>query len=354
MSVMAQDAQKKDSDHAIELKDREYQNNMLKDKLEPKGPGAIHPGPLKASVRRKKARSMPKQPILYIDRRGRNNLNAAGSQNKIQYLYEGLVDRLRQATVEIYILRAEMAQRRKDWPRMYLHANEALDLAEKLNYMPMNARCLFYRGIAQFHLRKFYDAADDLEISRTCIGIYRQESEITHWVHQVEEAQGVASANPSLFARFRNSFSRSTSKIASIPESRRPSVPPSRGSIRWRNLGGAIKDEIGSAIMSAAFSAEWPSPSPQAISHPTPNLPDATSSSPAQSRPLSTIERNRASTTASEAPQPRGKRSATLAVPSFGTRPRVSFDSLKEREALRERIAARRPPAKLDGNNLPS
>jgi len=345
MAQMAQEARKKDSDHAIALKDREYQNDMLKNKLHSNVPGAINPGLSKAPVQREKGRRMPKQPILHIGRKGQNRRNTAGSQDKIQYLYEGLVDRLRQATVEMYILRAGMAQRRKDWPSMHLHANEALNLAGKLDYLPMNARCLFYRGIAQFHLRNLYDAADDLELSKTCIGIYRQESEINYWVREVEEAQGVTSANPSWFARFRNTFSRSTSK----PASRRPSVPHSQSFIRWRNPGGAMKDELGSAIESAGFGSDaWPSPSPQATSHPTSNPADATSSSPASLA----MERNRAMTTASRAPRPQGKRSATLEVASLLTRPRPSFDPLKEREALRERVAARRS-SKLEAYTFP-
>jgi hypothetical protein len=346
MAQMAQEAQKKDSDHAIALKDREYQNDMLKNKLHSKVPGAVDPGLSKAPLRRAKARRMPKQPILHINRNGRSRRNTAGSQDKIQYLYEGLVDRLRQATVEIYILRAGMAQRCKDWPSMHLHADEALNLAEHLNYLPMNARCLFYRGIAQFHLRNLYDAADDLEFSRTCIGIYRQESEINYWVQLVEEAQGVTSANPSWFARFRNTFSRSTSK----PASRRPSVPRSQSSIRWRNPSGAMKDELGSAIESAGFGSDaWPSPSPQATSHPTSNPADVNSSS----LPPSGMERSRAMTTASRAPRPQGKRSATLEVASLLTRPGPSFDPLKECAALRERVAARRSSAKLKAYKFP-
>lgn len=352
MSQMAQEAQKKDSDHAIALKDREYQTNTLKNKLELKVPGAIDPGPSKAPVRREKGRRMPKQPILHTGRNGQSRRSTVGSQDKIQYLYEGLVDRLRQATVEMYILRAGMAQRRKDWPSMHLRANEALNLAERLDYLPMNARCLFYRGIAQFHLRNLYDAADDLEFSRACVGIYKQESEINYWVREVEEAQGVTSANPGWFARFRNTFSRSTSK----PASRRPSVPRSQSSIKWRNPGGAMKDEFGSAIESAGFGSDtWPSPSPQATSHPTFNLHPTSDpeNTPAEARPPSAMERNRAMTTASRAPRPQGKRSATLEVASFAIRPRLSFDPLKEREALRERVAARRSSAKFEAYKFP-
>lgn len=346
MSEMAQEAQKKDSAHAIALKDREYQSNIVRNKLESKVPGAIDPGPSKGPIRREKGRRMPKQPILHTGRDGQSRRNTVGSQDQIQYLYEGLVDRLRQATVEMYILRAGMAQRRKDWPSMHLHANEALNVAEKLDYLPMNAMCLFYRGIAQFHLRNLYGAADDLEFSRACVGIYKRESEINHWARQVEEAQGVTSANPSWFARFRNTFSRSTSK----PASRRPSVPRSHSSIRWRNPGDAMKDEFGSAIESARFGSDaWPSPSPQATSHPTSNPETA----PAEAQPLPAMERNRAMTTASRTPRPQGKRSATLEVASFGPRPRPSFDPLKEREALRERVAARRSSAKLEAYKFP-
>lgn len=60
MAQMAQEAQKKDSDHAIALKDREYQNDMLKNKLHSNVPGAVDPGLSKAPLRRAKARRMPK------------------------------------------------------------------------------------------------------------------------------------------------------------------------------------------------------------------------------------------------------------------------------------------------------
>lgn len=332
---MAQETQKKDSDHAMALKDREWQNDMLKNKLQSHVPSAIGSRLSKAPIQRETGRRTPKQPILHVDRVSQYRWNTAGKNDQIQYLYEGLVDRLRQATVEMYILRAEMAQKRKDWPSMHSHADEALDLAEKLNYLPMNARCFFYRGIALFHLRNLYDAANDLELSKACIGIYKQESDVNHWVQLVEDAQGVTSANPGWFARLRNTFSRSTSK----PASRRPSVPRSDSSVRWRNTGAAMKDELGSAIVSAAFSSDnWPEPSPLATSHPTSNFEDV----PAEAQLASAIERNRAMTTASRAPRPQGKRSATLEVASFETGRRPTFDPLKEREALRERIAARR------------
>lgn len=344
---MDQEAQQKGSEYAMELKDREYQNTLLRDKLESKATIPADPMASRASSGTSNARGLPKQPTLHNSRYSQRH-------DKIQYIYVGLVDRLRQATVETYILRAEMAQTRKDWPAMHLHANQALDLADILNYLPMNARCVFYRGIAQFHMRKFYDATDDFEISRTCIGIYKEEREINYWAREAEKAQAATPANlgnQGWFARFRNSFSKSPSKQASRPESKQPTEPPSRDSVKWRFPGLAMSEEFGSALTSAVFGSNgWPTPSAQEI--PQPEFPpeDTGSSTTAQAslssgmRPASAIERNRSQTNAAEERRPRIIRSATLQVPSFTPRSEPLFDPLEQRDALRQQVAARRPP----------
>ena len=337
IAAMAREACEKDRDHARELHKRDWETNLLKQKVESKATSSSGRQPPKSISITRRPRGIPKQPLLYIERSGGKRYDDEDSPYEIQYLYDKPLDQIQQTAAEVWILRVEMAQRRKDWKAMYSHANKAMTVAGSLNYLPMSARCLFYRGIALFYMRKLWDAAEDLEAAEPCIGIYKEKEEFDFWAQELTKAkEGVSPAQTpqqSWFTRIRNStsFSRPTSTTSSRP--------PSQDSEKWRNTDRAMKDELGSALGSAPFaSASWPAPSPYQSVAPSPLLPKG-------KRPVSALQRSRPASV--EGTRPQLKRNDTLEVPMPTGPTHIRFDPLQEREKLRQRPrSARRPRAK--------
>ena len=337
IAAMDREAREKDRDHARELHKRDWETNLLKQKVESKATSSSGRQPPKSMSIIGRPRGIPKQPLLFIEPSGGNRYDDEASPHEIQYLYDGLLDQIQQTAAEVWILRAKMAQRRKDWKAMYSHANKAMTVAGPLNYLPMSARCVFYRGIALFYMRRLWDAAEDLEAAEPCIGIYKEKGEYDFWTQVLTKAkEGVSPAETpqqSWFTRIRNSVSLSRPTSTSSPR------PTSQDSERWRNTDRAMKDELGSALGSAPFaSASWPAPSPYQNAAPSPLQPKG-------KRPVSALQRSRPASV--EGTRPQLKRNDTLEVPIPTGPSHIRFDPLQEREKLRQRPrSARRPRAK--------
>ena len=337
IAAMAREARERDRDHARELHKRDWETNLLKQKLESRVTGSSNRQPPKSMSITRRQRGIPKQPLLYVERSGGNRYNDEDPTYEIQYLYNGVLDQLQQTAAEVWILRVEMAQRRKDWKGMYSHANKAMTVAGPLNYLPMSARCVFYRGIALFYMRRLWDAAEDFEAAESCIGIYKEKEEYDFWTQELTKAkEGVSPAQTpqqSWFTRIRNSISFTR------PTSTTSSRPTSQDSEMLRNTDRAMKDELGSALGSASFaSASWPAPSPYQSVAPSPILPKG-------KRPVSALQRSRPASV--EGTRPQLKRNDTLEVPTPAGPSHIRFDPLQEREKLRQRPrSARRPRAK--------
>lgn len=97
--------------------------------------------------------------------------------------------------VNVMITRAQMSYLLEDFPKMYMHANQAAAAAGQLKYPPLTARCCYYRGLAQYHYRDFDLARKDFVASRGCAGLYGISSEIieTH-IDLIDKADDPESA----------------------------------------------------------------------------------------------------------------------------------------------------------------
>lgn len=297
---------------------------MLKHKLKSTVADTVHQEPSKAALEMRQSRGTPRQPLLYVGRAGQRE-DGNESPDSIQYLYEGFLDQLTQTTVEMWIKRAEMAQQLKEWKAMFFHAEEALAHAVPLDYIPMSARCVYYRAIALLHLRKPWDAEDDFKAVTPCISIYKTQEEVDFWAYEIEKAtQGTSpiQRQQSWIGRILTPFSLPTSKDAPSlnrqTSSTRSPVPATR----------ALKDEIGSAMLSGTFpssSLEVPSPYRSDIAPPP---------LPVKGRPSTAAERRHPAS--KDTSRPQVQRMSTLQLPG---QMQYQYNPLQEQEALRQRQA---------------
>ena len=329
---MTEEAQKKDREHAEELREREREAKTLKQSLELRNAVRTDQD-LSNVVQATMPRDVdvkPKEPRLYQGDQGGGD----GSPDDIQYLYDGFLDQLTQTTLEMWILRAEMAEKREDWDAMFAHAGEALIRANKLNYFPISARCAYYRGIARFQLRQYWEAEDEFNSAQACVGVYKTEQDFSFWTHEITKAQqrvSPAQSQPRWYNRIYSAFSRPGSRASPQPSLKDSTTSPTPAS-------RALKDELGSAMYSATFpSASLEVPLPYRSEMPPPPLPEK------GARPSSAIERRLPSS--SQALRPVYQRMSTLQALS-GQQARPQINPLQEHEAFRQRqIAPRRSRA---------
>lgn len=238
---MAEDAIANEAAHARAIQDKDREIRMLKQRLGSASASSSDGSSQYATTKTGQPRAEPKQPVLVDSNEGEDDEEA----DTIQYLYEGTSDRLKQATAEVYLMRAGMAESRGDWLAMMCHTNDALASADPLDYIPFNARCIFYRGIALFHLGELWRADEDFEFARQCIAIYKSEAEVEAWVSVCNLA--ISNGGPELAQR------------PSWAPLRTPkSAMSAQDSTHAFSSGQALGDELGSALASSAFSSMFP------------------------------------------------------------------------------------------------
>lgn len=140
------------------------------------------------SSRNEWKRGVLRDPKPRLDPAVDQNTYTSRHDSKTAFLYTNLPDRARQVAVESILTRADIAKVRKDWVGMDTMAGYAGQLAAKLNYEPLNARCEFYRGIALVGQLRYDIAQAVFESSRPAVGVYINASEFEEWVRKAKHS----------------------------------------------------------------------------------------------------------------------------------------------------------------------
>lgn len=99
-------------------------------------------------------------------------------------LYDNFPARIRQVTVDAWLLRAEIAHAMKEWRAMELYSATAYELADGLGWQPFKAQCKMPLGKALYHMKDWDRAAEAFDLAKATEGYYISESEIIHWLEK--------------------------------------------------------------------------------------------------------------------------------------------------------------------------
>ncbi|KAL9615028.1 MAG: hypothetical protein Q9167_000560 [Letrouitia subvulpina] len=101
-------------------------------------------------------------------------------------LYDDFPARIRQMTVDAWLLRADIAYAMQEWRAMELHSVTACELADGLGWQPFKAQCQMPLGKALYHMKDWEGAAEAFEAAKATDGYYVSESEITYWLEMTK------------------------------------------------------------------------------------------------------------------------------------------------------------------------
>ncbi|KAL8720056.1 MAG: hypothetical protein Q9225_003024 [Loekoesia sp. 1 TL-2023] len=110
-------------------------------------------------------------------------------------LYDNFQDKLRQMTVDLWLLRSKIAYSIQDWKAMESHGQQAHALAGVLQWKPFVAKCAFPIGVALYKQRDWLGAYENFEEAEKTQGYYIPRKEILHWL-TITNAKLVESAAP--------------------------------------------------------------------------------------------------------------------------------------------------------------
>lgn len=119
------------------------------------------------------------------------NLDDPDAPNTISYLYSDPQDRMLEVILNIMLCRCDVTLLLNDYRAMELHASKAIQYSKELNYIPLTARCHYFRGIAFFHQRSFYQACDDFNDAEPAVGKYIRGQELGEWVEKTQECMNM-------------------------------------------------------------------------------------------------------------------------------------------------------------------
>ena len=109
--------------------------------------------------------------------------------NGDHFLWKNILDKLQETHVNILILRASAMWTVEDWQMMELQTDEAIKQALKLDYNPLVARCMFYKGVAEYEQRQWAQACASFVDALACHGIYPEGYEVAKWMEKAGAAQ---------------------------------------------------------------------------------------------------------------------------------------------------------------------
>ena len=104
------------------------------------------------------------------------------------YLYDSLIDRLRECTVHIVIRRAREHHFYGDHLGSEYFAKQALTYAALLDYEPLSAWCHFHIGKAQYEQKRYEEALRCFKDAKKASGFYATRSEVDDWGLKAKEA----------------------------------------------------------------------------------------------------------------------------------------------------------------------
>lgn len=100
-------------------------------------------------------------------------------------LYNNVRDRMRESTVNAWLLRAKVAEIREDWQAMESHSEQARDLANALGWAPFEAKCKVFKAIALFMQKEYVSAYEHFAQADNVIdGYYISPKEMGRWLER--------------------------------------------------------------------------------------------------------------------------------------------------------------------------
>ncbi|KAL8962966.1 MAG: hypothetical protein Q9193_000705, partial [Seirophora villosa] len=128
-------------------------------------------------------------------------------------LYDNIKDKLRQMTVELWLVGAKIAYSLRNWKAMEHQSQQAYNLAADLQWEPFKAQCAFPLGVALSRQGLWVRAYESFEEAEKTNGYYIPRSEILTWLTLAAES----------YARSAAPFS---SAISAAAEGRAPFLTP--------------------------------------------------------------------------------------------------------------------------------
>ena len=159
------------------------------------------------------------EPIYSIDDTQREE-----NTEKVHFLWDNLNDNIQQTHVETLLARARCMWVLRDWSTMLTRSEEAIAMAKELDYPPLDARCQFYLGVAEYGSRNFSQAYASFEKASACIGKYWEGSQLEGWRVKANKAM---KESPPLSEE---------SGSSGLPFSLSPASPSKQG--RWKGQPG--------------------------------------------------------------------------------------------------------------------
>ncbi|MCJ1484796.1 hypothetical protein MMC06_004969 [Schaereria dolodes] len=118
-----------------------------------------------------------------------------------KFLYDTFSDRCNELKIDVIIARLRLKISLEDWVGMNTKADEAIEIAKKLEYLPLIQRCKYYKGVAQYGLKSYWEATELLTDASNCVGKYQEGESALKWRSRAERAKNesphsMASAQP--------------------------------------------------------------------------------------------------------------------------------------------------------------
>lgn len=107
---------------------------------------------------------------------------------KGQFLYDDHSFHVKELTISVLLLRAQVAVKGKDVHRTSQFVFEAQRLALEFNFPPLEAKCLYWKGRAEARLGYTAAAVDTFTQALPCEGIYREGQDVRSRIDRARKA----------------------------------------------------------------------------------------------------------------------------------------------------------------------
>ena len=129
-------------------------------------------------------RSKPNAPVL----RRKSTDVAATLEEKDRFLYDNFPDQVRELKIGVLIQRAQIMYSLRNWSNMAWMSDRAMQEAKQLQYRPIEGKCAFYKGVAAYGLRSYFEAEKAFEQALDACGYYTEGSDAEGWYTKTKEA----------------------------------------------------------------------------------------------------------------------------------------------------------------------
>lgn len=242
------------------------------------------------------------------------------------YLYDNIGAKMRQMTVDLWLLRTKVAEYVKDWKAMENYGRQAHKLAGDLRWEPFVAQCALPIGIALFNQGEWFGAYENFEEAEKTQGYYLAPETISVWQRLAAVKADCSAQRPSVPALASNPTPASISKESRLYDPGRRLTPSPR--MRAKN----------------------------ALSKTAPNVPESDPIAPT-APPLETYHQNPISPTSSESasPPPRAENELALLSANYDRQSLTELPPTSESEATFLEISPRVPTTTcISHPNLPT